>query len=88
MSKNIQGLQGWLSAVTNEPVMCRVSSLSRCLEDNNGKVPIPIAYWAMISVTSRQHLQVSPRTSRVLPLPPAGLHSKEDPQSDNPLYVQ
>ena len=78
MSKVKQGLQHWLSAVKNEPMMCRVSSLSRCLEDSNGKAPIPVAHWAMISVTSHQHLQVSPRTSRVLPLPPAGLHFKED----------
>ena len=88
MSKVKQGLQGCLSAVTNEPMMCRVSSLSRCLEDNNGRAPIPIAYWAMISVTSHRHLPVSPKTSRVLPLPPAGLHFKEDHQSDDPLYIR
>ncbi len=87
MSNTKQGLQGRLSAVTNEPMMmCRVSSLSRCLEDNSGRAPILVAYWAMISVTSHQHLQVSPRTSKVLPLLPAGLHFKEDHQSDDPLY--
>lgn len=89
MSKIKQGLQGCLSAVTNEPMMiCRVSRLSRCLEDNSGKAPIPIAYWEMISVTSPQHLQVSPRTSKVLPLPPAGLHFKDNHQSDDPLYIR
>ncbi len=88
MSKVKQGLQGCLSAVTNEPMVYRGSSLSRCLEDNSGKAPIPIAYWGMISVTSHQHLQVSPRTSRVLPLPPAGLHFKEEHQSDDPLYIR